>query len=148
MKKLAGILREGGCVILQVPNLSSWQALGLGRWWYGLDCPRHVCNYSERSLGILLTSAGFRKDRVETFSLRDNAPALVSSLFPFLDPLGSRVKCLAAGRVPGELSTLLRNLSYFLLVLAAIPWAWFEALCSRGATIKISAIRISARGNS
>ncbi len=144
MANLAGVIREGGILILQVPNCSSWQARLFGKRWYGLDCPRHVCNYSAGALEYLVASSGFRISRIETFSLRDNAPAFVSSLLPWLDPLGSRVKNLAAGRVPGKISSLLRNLVYFGMVVCLQPFAWIESCFGRGATIKLSAVRKSS----
>ncbi|MFH1965046.1 MAG: methyltransferase domain-containing protein [Acidobacteriota bacterium] len=144
MENLSRVIREGGSLILQVPNCTSWQARLFGKRWYGLDCPRHVCNYSAGALEYLVTSSGFRISKIETFSLRDNAPAFVSSLLPWLDPLGSRVKNLAAGRTPGELSSFIRNLVYFGLVLCAEPYAWLESLFGRGATLKLSAVRESS----
>ena len=144
MENLSSVIREGGSLILQVPNINSWQARLFGKRWYGLDCPRHVCNYSAGALEYLVTSSGFRISKIETFSLRDNAPAFVSSLLPWLDPLGSRVKNLAAGRTPGELSSFIRNLVYFGMVLCAEPYAWLESLFGRGATIKLSAVRESS----
>lgn len=141
MKKVSGLVRAGGSLVLQVPNRSSWQARLLGSRWYGLDCPRHVCNYTLKTLEKLLSCHGFRIEDVDTFSLRDNAPAFVSSLFPRLDPLGSRVKSLAAGKSPGRLSTLLRNSVYFGMVLMMQPYAWIESLFARGGTVKIQAIR-------
>ena len=141
MVKLSGIIREGGSLILQVPNCRSWQARLFGARWYGLDCPRHVCNYSGLALEHLLNSSGFTVSGINTFSLRDNAPAFVSSLLPWLDPLGSRVKSLASGRAPGKFTSLIRNLTYFGMVLAVEPYAWLEAFFGRGATIKLSAVK-------
>jgi SAM-dependent methyltransferase len=143
MKKLSGIIRAGGSLILQVPNCSSWQARLFGKRWYGLDCPRHVCNYSAPALEQLVRSSGFTVSMVKTFSLRDNAPAFVSSLFPWLDPLGSRVKSLASGCRPGKFSSLARSLVYFGMVLCVEPYAWLEAFFGRGGTIKLSAVRTS-----
>ncbi len=140
MKKLSAVIREGGALILQVPNINSFQARLLGNRWYGLDCPRHVCNYSTEALEQLLASSGFRIEKTDTFSLRDNAPALISSLLPFLDPLGRRVKALASGRNPGGMTSLFLSLVYFGLVLCAQPLAWLESLAGRGATIKLSAV--------
>ena len=144
MENLTKVIGEGGSLILQVPNCTSWQARLFGKRWYGLDCPRHVCNYSAGALEYLVTSSGFRISRIETFSLRDNAPAFVSSFVPWLDPLGSRVKNLSAGRTPGKISSFIGSLAYFGLVLCAEPFAWLESLFGRGGTIKLSAVRESS----
>ena len=146
MGKVSAIVGEGGSLILQVPNRSSWQARLFGSAWYGLDCPRHVCNYSLKSLEVLLTQYGFRIERLDTFSLRDNAPAFVSSFLPWLDPLGSRVRRLSSGKVPGKVSTLAGNLAYLGLVLVVQPYALVESLFGRGGTVKVLAVR-EYRGN-
>lgn len=139
MEKLSEVVREGGMLILQVPNTGSWQAKLFGRNWYGLDCPRHVCNYTLESLEVLLNRAGFRIRVTDTFSLRDNAPAFVSSLVPALDPLGRRSRSLAEDRVPGNWKSLFLNLVYLGMVVSALPFAWMESAAGKGATIKIAA---------
>jgi len=146
MKDLSAVLREGGMLILQVPNTDSWQAKIFGRRWYGLDCPRHVCNYSLKSLEALLGGSGFKIRMIETYSLRDNAPAFVSSLFPSLDPLGRRAKCLAGDRSPGNWKSLFLNLLYFGLVVCVSPFAWLESLAGKGATIKVAAEKANLGG--
>jgi predicted SAM-dependent methyltransferase len=54
-----GLLRPGGMLIIQVPNVSSLQARVFGRRWYGLDVPRHVINYTPKALSLLLEEMGF-----------------------------------------------------------------------------------------
>src|SRR5262249_31474362 len=42
LSEVARILRPEGSIVLQVPNIDSWQFKWFGPRWYGLDIPRHV----------------------------------------------------------------------------------------------------------
>jgi cyclopropane fatty-acyl-phospholipid synthase-like methyltransferase len=139
LKSLQHLLRRPGGLIVQVPNLSSWQARLFGRRWYGLDCPRHVCNYTMDALLLLLDRAGYQVERIRHFSLRDNAAALVSSLFPGLDPMSQRVKLLRrTGRLHSR-GLAFKEVLYLALLGPAQAWAVCEAACRRGASIAIYA---------
>lgn len=136
------ILHSGGRLILQVPNIESWQFRLFGIRWYGLDVPRHVINYSDKSIQRLLLDSGFRARRVRHFNLRDNAPALASTLFPSLDPASRRVR---VGRRFGKESGLLawaRHSLYLATVVAAFPFVMAESLAGSGATVMIEAEKI------
>lgn len=139
LKRIQKLLRRPGGIIVQVPNRASIQAGLLGGRWYGLDCPRHLTNFTEYSLLHALGRAGFRVQKVSHYSLRDNAPALVSSLLPSLDPIARRVKNARSGTRPSGLGRGLSSLLYFGLFLLAQPFALAESAVGRGATIKVFA---------
>ncbi len=139
LRTLRRLLRPPGHLFVQVPNRWSLQAKLLGPRWYGLDCPRHLYNFSEFSVLHLLGKAGFRIRRVRHFSLRDNAASLVSSLFPGLDPMSQKVKQLRRGGDKARPAPLVRNSLYFALLLMAQPLAYTEAKLGRGATITVYA---------
>ena len=139
LRRIRRLLAEGGGLVVQVPNSHSLQAALLGSRWYGLDCPRHVHNFTAGALLHLLYRSGFRVRRVRHFSLRDNAAALVSSLFPALDPMSRKVRLL---RETGKLRSLgltVREAVYFGLLILAQPLAAAEAALGRGATITVYA---------
>jgi 2-polyprenyl-3-methyl-5-hydroxy-6-metoxy-1,4-benzoquinol methylase len=136
------ILRAGGRLILQVPNIESWQFRLFGVRWYGLDIPRHVINYSGKSMQQLLSVSGFRARRVRHFNLRDNAPALASSLFPSLDPASRRVRASRRFLKESELLAWARHSLYLATVVAAFPFAMAESLAGFGATVMIEAEKI------
>lgn len=133
------ILRPGGAIVLQVPNIDSWQFRVFGSKWYGLDIPRHVIDYSKAAMLRLLRDAGFVPRRIRHFNLRDNAPALVSSLMPSLDPVSRNVRKTKRNVNESGLETWARHFIYLLLVLAAYPVAILEAASGHGATIMIEA---------
>jgi SAM-dependent methyltransferase len=139
LKIIRKLLREPGKLIVQVPNVHSLQARILRSRWYGLDCPRHVYNYSAFSLLHLLGRAGYRIQRVRHFSLRDNAAALVSSLFPVLDPMSQRVKLFREKGRLNSPSLSIRESIYFALFVLAQPFALLEASLGRGGTVTVYA---------
>lgn len=132
-----GLLIPGGRLVIQVPNASCWQFLMFGAAWNGLDVPRHLIDFRESDLEVLLDAAGFEIVRRKHFSLRDNPAGLASTLAPALDPMGRRVR--RAGGSPRM--RLLKDAAYFLLVLASIPFTALEAACRAGSTIMIEARR-------
>ncbi len=145
LKRLRKLLRPSGMIFVQVPNRESLQARLFGARWYGLDCPRHLYNFSMFSVLHLLGRAGYRILSVQHYSLRDNAAAFVSSLFPRLDPMSRRVRQRARGGGASRnglsvtAGQILGGAVYFPLVLLAQPFALLEAKLGRGGTIKICA---------
>jgi SAM-dependent methyltransferase len=137
LKNLQRLLTRPGGLVIQVPNGGSLQARLFGRRWYGFDCPRHVYNYSLDSLLYLLSSAGYRIQRIRHFSLRDNAAAFVSSLVPSLDPMSAKVRSLrSTGRRHSFTDPFLQSV-YFGLMLAAQPVALLESAVGRGGTLTV-----------
>lgn len=136
------ILHAQGRIVVQVPNIESWQFKLCGMSWYGLDVPRHVINYSGRSLRKLLSETGFRVCRTRHFNLRDNAPALASSLFPSLDPVSRRARRLPQQRPEPPLAAWLRHAGYLAALGAAYPFAIAEAICGAGGTVMVEAEKI------
>jgi len=133
------ILRPNGAIVLQVPNIDSWQFRLFGAKWYGLDIPRHVIDYSRDAILKLLVNAGFVIHRVRHFNLRDNAPALVSSLFPSLDPVSRSVRQRKRNVRESAPAAWSRHLLYLLLVICAYPLAILESAFGHGATVMIEA---------
>jgi hypothetical protein len=129
------LLREDGDLVLQVPNVRSWQARLLGRYWGGLDVPRHLVDYSDRSLVALLEREGFEVQAVNHHCLRDNPTTLANSLAPGLYP---PARVVNGGAHSGP-RALLANLSYLAITLACTPFAVLESLCGRGASVMVHA---------
>jgi SAM-dependent methyltransferase len=129
------VLHPQGRLIVQVPNAASWQFAVLGSSWNGLDVPRHLHNFRESDLTALLAKAGFSVIRRKHFSLRDNPAGLATSLAPSLDPMARRVR----QRVESPAARIARDLVYFGLTAAAVPFALLEAAFGRGSTIMLEA---------
>lgn len=141
LREARRLLGEGGRLVLQVPNIDSIQFRLFGVRWYGLDVPRHLIDYSRSSVTELLGSCGFEVERMRHFNLRDNAPAMASSLFPSLDPVRRAVRGSQNG---GEaaLGRWVRHLAYLAVVVLSYPPAILEAALGRGGTLTIQARKL------
>lgn len=139
LRSLQKLLTRPGGLVVQVPNTRSFQARFFGRRWYGLDCPRHIHNFSLFSLLYLLGKAGYRVRRVRHFSLRDNAASMVSSLLPALDPMSQKVRLMRRRGSVHSPALMLRELGYLPLVIAAQPLAALEAALGCGGTVTVYA---------
>ena len=124
-----------GRLIVQVPDAACWQYRLLGRAWNGLDVPRHLYNFRGRDLEKLLAACGFEVLRRKHFSLRDNPAGMASSLAPGLDPMARRVRRIAESAG----AKLAKDLLYFALLTASLPFTLLEAACGTGSTIMIEA---------
>ena len=129
------LLRPGGRLILQAPNASSWQFLVFGEYWNGIDVPRHLVDYRQKDLENLLDYCGFDVVRRKHFSLRDNPAGFASSVVPSLDPMARRVRRIHESRAVKWLKDIL----YFGILAASLPFTILEATCGAGSTIMLEA---------
>lgn len=131
----ASLLRPNGVLIVQVPNVDSYQCRVFGSRWYGLDVPRHIINFNPESLLLLLNRSGFEIDRIAHFSLRDNPAAIASSLIPQMDPIRLRARARPMSGAP----RMILSLAYLALFALALPLAFLESMLKHGGTILVSA---------
>jgi SAM-dependent methyltransferase len=129
------LLKRGGRLVVQVPNIDCWQYKLLGHKWNGVDVPRHLTDFRARDLERLLSVSGFRVRRRKFFSWRDNPAGLASSVAPELDPVARNVRGL--DRSGAE--KLLKDLVYLGLVLGSVPFAVLEAAAGKGSTVMVEA---------
>jgi SAM-dependent methyltransferase len=129
------LLSPDGRLVVQVPNVASWQFRLLGRRWSGVDVPRHLFDFRACDVEKLLAGCGMVVVRRKYFSLRDNPAGLASSVAPALDPMARRVR-----RVAESAGTrLAKDLAYLALVAAALPFTLAEAAFRSGSTVMMEA---------
>jgi 2-polyprenyl-3-methyl-5-hydroxy-6-metoxy-1,4-benzoquinol methylase len=63
------VLRDGGLMAVTVPNIGGTAAKWFGRYWYGLDMPRHINHFTPESIARMMEAEGFRIVRVRTVSM-------------------------------------------------------------------------------
>jgi len=71
------LLRAGGSVLLETPNIESVQARFFKARWFHLDVPRHLYHFAPATLQALLQKAGFSQIRL---SFLPSMPGITGSL--------------------------------------------------------------------
>ena len=66
MAKILSWLKPGGIFTLTLPNIDSLEARIFGRYWFGIDAPRHLWHFSPRSLCAMASSVGFEPVEIAT----------------------------------------------------------------------------------
>ena len=130
------LLRHDGDLVIQVPNKDSWQAKLLGARWSGLDVPRHLVNYSARTVSDVLEACGFDVIRQSHFSLRDGPMTLANSLVPVLYPPARRARL---GDRDIGVGAWLARLAYLGVTLASLPVSLIESSFGHGAAVMLQA---------
>ncbi|MCM8769826.1 MAG: class I SAM-dependent methyltransferase [Candidatus Omnitrophica bacterium] len=64
MREIHRLLSKEGRLIVTVPNIGGMGFKIFGRFWWGLDLPRHIFHYSPGSLSTLAEETGFRIVRI------------------------------------------------------------------------------------
>lgn len=142
LREIRALLKPGAIVVLEVPNLDSWQArLGRERWFH-LDAPRHLYHFSSATLRRILDSAGFDVVEQKTFSLEYGPYGMLQTL---LNRLTSRPNTLylllkRQRRLPPRVGDVLITVAA--LPLAIVAGALLEgvsALMDRGGVTRMVA---------
>ena len=59
LKSVKRLLKEGGLVYIDTPNISSYGAKIFKKYWRGIEAPRHLVLFNHSSLEHLLKECGF-----------------------------------------------------------------------------------------
>jgi 2-polyprenyl-3-methyl-5-hydroxy-6-metoxy-1,4-benzoquinol methylase len=70
LERVRAMLRGGGHLFVEVPNIASVYARRRGKGWANLDLRHHVGHYTPAALRALLERAGFSAVETETFPMR------------------------------------------------------------------------------
>ena len=66
------VLREGGLLVVAVPNITSLQSIIGKHLWFHLDIPYHIYHFSEMGLSSIIEKHGFQLLKIRRFDLEYN----------------------------------------------------------------------------
>jgi 2-polyprenyl-3-methyl-5-hydroxy-6-metoxy-1,4-benzoquinol methylase len=70
LREFQRILKPNGHLLFSVPNFSSWERILFGPWFNGLDAPRHLYQFTPRTVGKLLEKAGLKSVKIQSVNAR------------------------------------------------------------------------------
>jgi len=128
LREIHRILKPAGVLITSSPNAASLDARIFGRYWIGLDFPRHLYVFSPHTLFDLLRKAGLQPEKWFCFYGRYTTFALSLSLW-----LNARIH-------NRTWQQRLRSMLLFpLLRYLTLPWFLLLDLLKRGAIFTVAA---------
>jgi 2-polyprenyl-3-methyl-5-hydroxy-6-metoxy-1,4-benzoquinol methylase len=65
LKQIHRVLKPGGTLMLEVPNFGSPLASLFKKYWFPMDVPRHLYQFTPATLKMMLAKAGFHRFRVK-----------------------------------------------------------------------------------
>jgi 2-polyprenyl-3-methyl-5-hydroxy-6-metoxy-1,4-benzoquinol methylase len=131
IKKATQLLKPGGILVLEVPNISSGGFKLFKKKWYPLDIPVHINHFSLAVLQRILDNVGGNQIlQVDYFSHRHSPSSVLLSVLPAISP--PRVRARYSGNFPAALKLL-----YLILQLISYPFSMIEALIHRGEIIRM-----------
>lgn len=148
LKALHKAEKQDGLLVIEVPNIDSWQARLTKRNWFNLDVPRHVFHFTPESVTKILTEEGFRITRLSHYSAVYSFYGWVQSMLNLVtrrnnilfDALNKKITVhnyAAHGIAWWEL--LITALLVFPCALLSAPLTLAESVCKKGGIITIYA---------
>ncbi len=140
----ARLLRPGGRLVVEVPNLDSWQFRYARQHWVHLDVPRHLGHFTPASLRYALVRAGFKVESYHYVSFEYDPFGWVQTA---LNQLGFPQNLLLRWLAGNERKTLLtcRGMLMAILTLLLTPPSLALSIVSwlahRGAIMEVRVIR-------
>ncbi len=133
------LIKDDGLLIVEVPNVDSWQSRLGGGMAFNLDPPRHIHQFERRTLDLLVQKAGFTVAHSETGSLEMGVMGAMQTLLNrFIKPrdllfniLRSRFACPGTPVAKG-LSVLMAPV----LLLPSVAFTMMESCFGRGAVLR------------
>jgi ubiquinone/menaquinone biosynthesis C-methylase UbiE len=142
------VLKDGGILIVAVPNLASLQYRLSKDKWFHLDVPRHLYHFTPSVLTRLVNASGFKTVKVRQFSLEYDSFGLAQSILNrYLTSQNLLFKLLSGGfdtkkeLSAGSMRTVL-NLGATLffapvLFVPSVVLSFLSSLAGYGGTIEV-----------
>ncbi len=80
LREARRVIKSGGTLIVELPNVASYQARLFGGDWFALDAPRHRYHFTLNTLDRVLSETGFQIYEKTYYSRAHNSHALRQSL--------------------------------------------------------------------
>jgi SAM-dependent methyltransferase len=144
LKAAAGLLQDGGVLVVAVPNAASWQARTFGRFWFHLDVPRHLLHFSPGALQRALHESGLRLVRTRMVSPEHDPYGVLQTLLNRIGFQQNLMTKLLMG-MPERVSTWTLAVMIVTGIVLVVPscaialWGWMSG---SGAILETWAVKV------
>lgn len=143
LRKIHRILKPGGLLVVTVPNIDSIGAKIFRSEWYALDPPRHLYQFSVKTLEKMLNQAGFKIQDISHDYWAHNYYHLFESLRFILSPRFKKRKTGGLVHKGGKKKfSLVKEIGKILAKTFAFIVASLEPIVRRGEVIIVYARKI------
>ncbi|MBD3747876.1 MAG: class I SAM-dependent methyltransferase [Sphingobacteriales bacterium] len=126
-------LNNTGLLVLEVPNVNSWQSKWAGKHWLHLDIPRHLNHFSKKQLHNILLKNDFQILKMESFSWHLGVIGMMQSIWNWFGYRGFLI---------GDLKQK-KSLALLLKIVITLPFAMIleilAAFFNHGGVIRLYA---------
>ena len=137
---ISHVLKPGGLLYLEVPNLSSLQSYSTGKNWFHLDLEHHLYHFSPVGLQRLLRLSGFRVERTTTLSLEQGPYGVLQSWLNAIEGGRGKLYRILKREISPGLGVKLREFVLAgTLALPSLLFALIEAAIGRGGVLRVVA---------
>lgn len=151
LKEIYRILKPEGYLIISVPNIDSLQGTFMKKNWLYLDLPRHINQFTPKTLTYILECERFSVRDVKHFSVEYNIFGWWQSLFNLIGcEKNFFYKYFKKGKLNKNFSKIQRIFSILATVVLGVPFSFiaiilsfFESILKRGGTITVIAVKKS-----
>ncbi len=124
-------LKENGILVIEVPNIDSWQSkIGKGEWLH-LDMPRHINHYNYKNLADFLKRLNGKILKKETLSFHHGIIGMLQSLMSIFGYKKSLIVDLKFNRNAKLMAAV------FLLIFPAFVLEIIASMVGKGGVIRI-----------
>lgn len=128
-------LKPDGMLVIEVPNITSWQAAFAKSQWLHLDVPRHIQHFSPSRLKQMLSDLGFKSLKTTFWSFHLGVLGMLDSLMKLLGYQGSIIFELKNKKTPKLLALIGLTLPFAVLLEGV------AAMVGRGGVIRMYLVR-------
>jgi len=86
LKEIYRILKKEGLIILEIPNIATYEKQIFGKWWWAWEVPRHLYHFSPRTITKFLNKEKFKIMKIEyppsTYNIISSLRNLLLDYFP------------------------------------------------------------------
>jgi SAM-dependent methyltransferase len=140
LAQISRLLKPGGLLCLEVPNLSSLQSCSTGKNWFHLDVEHHLYHFSLNGLHQLLLSTGFNVEETTTLSVEQGPYGVLQSWLNAIGREHNTLYRILKREISPAIGTKLGQFAMAgILALPSLFFALIEAAIGRGGVLRVVA---------